>query len=369
MNDVATGQGMNTRIQEWVRPEVRAQRAYHVPDAEGLIKLDAMENPYSWPPEMVEAWTESLREVTLNRYPDPGAAHLKQRLRDTFKIPAASAVLLGNGSDELIQMILMAVGGAGRVVVAPEPSFSMYRIISTNVGMNYHSVALNADFSLDVAATRDAIVAQRPAVVFIAYPSNPTGNLFAAEDICSLIEAAPGVVVVDEAYSAFCDASFMDYLARYENLLILRTVSKLGLAGLRLGYLVGAPAWLEEIDKLRLPYNIGVLTQVSAEFALEHYAMLLEQAKRIRADRQTLFAALQTVADVTAYPSQANFILFRVTAGRAVEIFERLKQVGVLIKNLHGSHPALQDCLRVTVGTPEENRAFLSALRMVLSVK
>jgi histidinol-phosphate aminotransferase len=151
--------------------------------------------------------------------------------------------------------------------------------------------------------------------------------------------------------------------------LILRTVSKLGLAGLRLGYLVGAPDWLEEIDKLRLPYNIGVLTQVSAEFALEYYAMLLEQAKRIRADRQTLLGALQAVPGVTVYPSQANFILFRVTEGRAVEIFERLKQVGVLIKNLHGSHPALQDCLRVTVGTPEENRAFLSALRMVLSVK
>ena len=360
---------MKTRIAEWIRPEVQAQRAYHVPDAGGLIKLDAMENPYTWPPEMVAAWSAALREVTLNRYPDPGAARLKQRLRDTFKLPAASEVLLGNGSDELIQMILMAVGGAQRVVLAPEPSFSMYRIISTNVGVDYRGVALNADFSLDVAATRDAVATLRPAVVFIAYPSNPTGNLFAAEDICSLIEAAPGLVVVDEAYSAFCDASFMEYLECYQHLLILRTVSKLGLAGLRLGYLVGAPAWLQEIDKLRLPYNIGTLTQASAEFALDHYEMLVEQAGRIRADRQALFDALQAVPGVTAYPSQANFILFRVAAGRAVEIFDLLKQAGVLIKNLHGSHPALEDCLRVTVGTPEENRAFLSALRMVLSVK
>jgi histidinol-phosphate aminotransferase len=360
---------MKTRIAEWIRPEVQAQRAYHVPDAGGLIKLDAMENPYTWPPEMVAAWSEALREVTLNRYPDPGAARLKARLRDTFKLPTASDVLLGNGSDELIQMILMAVGGAQRVVLAPEPSFSMYRIISTNVGVDYRGVALNADFSLDVAATRDAIATLRPAVVFIAYPSNPTGNLFAAEDICSLIEAAPGLVVVDEAYSAFCDASFMEYLGRYQHLLILRTVSKLGLAGLRLGYLVGAPAWLQEIDKLRLPYNIGTLTQASAEFALDHYEMLVEQAGRIRADRQALFDALQALPGVTAYPSQANFILFRVAAGRATEVFDLLKQVGVLIKNLHGSHPALADCLRVTVGTPEENRAFLSALRMVLSVK
>jgi histidinol-phosphate aminotransferase len=360
---------MSTRIQEWIRPEIRAQTAYHVPDADGLIKLDAMENPYSWSPDVVEAWTGALRDVTLNRYPDPGAARLKARLRETFAIPGASAVLLGNGSDELIQMILMAVGGAGRTVVAPEPTFSMYRIISTNVGVEYHGVPLGAGFSLDVAAAREAIAARRPAVVFIAYPSNPTGNLFAAADICSLIEAAPGLVVVDEAYSAFCDGGFMEYLERYDHLLILRTVSKLGLAGLRLGYLVGAPAWLEEIDKLRLPYNIGALTQASAEFALDHYGMLQEQARRIRTDRQSLFEALQTVPGVTAYPSQANFILFRVEAGRAVEIFERLKQVGVLIKNLDGSHPALQDCLRVTVGTPEENRAFLSALRMVLSVK
>ena len=367
--DVAMVHVMNTRIQEWIRPEVRAQNAYHVPPADGLIKLDAMENPYSWPAEMVESWTEVLRNVSLNRYPDPGAARLKERLRDTFGIPAASEVLLGNGSDELIQMILMAVGGSQRVVLAPEPTFSMYRIISTNVGVSYQGVPLGADFSLDVTATRDAILAQRPAVVFIAYPSNPTGNLFAAADICSLIEAASGLVVMDEAYSAFCDASFMEYLERYENLLILRTVSKLGLAGLRLGYLVGAPDWLREIDKLRLPYNIGALTQTSAEFALDHYTMLLEQADRIRADRQALFDALRTMSGVTAYPSEANFILFRVAAGRAVEIFEMLKQVGVLIKNLHGSHPALQDCLRVTVGTPEENRAFLSALRMVLSVK
>ena len=360
---------MNARINEWIRPEVRTQTAYQVPDAEGLIKLDAMENPYNWPPEMVEAWGEALCEVSLNRYPDPGAVRLKARLRDTFEIPAASDVLLGNGSDELIQMILMAVSGTGRVVVAPEPSFSMYRIISTNVGMDYRGAPLGADFSLDVGATLELIAAQRPAVVFIAYPSNPSGNLFATADIFTLIEAAPGLVVVDEAYSAFCDASFMDYLARYEHLLILRTVSKLGLAGLRLGFLVGAPGWLQEIDKLRLPYNIGVLAQASAEFALDHYGMLLEQAQRIRTDRQVLFDALQTVSGVRAYPSQANFVLFRVEPGRAAEIFERLKQLGVLIKNLHGSHPALEDCLRVTVGTSEENRAFLSALRMAISVK
>jgi histidinol-phosphate aminotransferase len=357
---------VNSLIKQWVRPEVQALTAYHVPDAGGLIKLDAMENPYSWPREMVAQWLEVMRGVTLNRYPDPAATRLKERLRTTFRVPQDCEILLGNGSDELIQMILMAVAGSGRVALAPEPSFSMYRIISTSVGVKYIGVPLKADFSLDVAATRAAIDEYRPAVVFIAYPSNPTGNLFSAEDICSLIEAAPGVVVVDEAYTAFCDANFIDYLGRYEHLMILRTVSKLGLAGLRLGYLLGAPSWLHEIDKLRLPYNINVLTQVSAEFALEHYDMLLEQANSIRDEREALYDALRSLPGVTAFPSQANFILFRVAAGRAGEIFQRLKQAGVLIKSLHGSHPALHDCLRVTVGKPEENQAFLSALREIL---
>lgn len=357
---------MNSRIQQWVRPEIQALKAYHVPAATGFVKLDAMENPYSWPAPLVDEWLDALRAVSLNRYPDPGAAHLKQRLRSTFAVPAESEILLGNGSDELIQMILMAVAGPGRGVLAPEPAFSMYKIISAAVGLTYHGVPLNDDFSLDVPAILSAIAERRPAVVFICYPSNPTGNLFAREDIRAIIEAAPGVVVVDEAYSAFCDGSFFDDLSRYPNLLILRTVSKLGLAGLRLGFLVGAADWLHELDKIRLPYNISVMTQVSAEFALSHYPVLLDQTSRIRAERAHLAEALAALPGVTPFPSAANFILFRVAAGRAAEIFQRLKDRRVLIKNLDGSHPALHDCLRVTVGTPEENQAFLAALRAAL---
>lgn len=354
---------MNSRMPQWVRPEIQALTAYHVPDPGGLIKLDAMENPYTWPPEVVAAWLEVLRGVTLNRYPDSAAAKLKAQLRETFGLPAGSALLLGNGSDELIQMILMAVAGPGRSVLAPEPTFSMYRIISAGVGIRYRGVPLKADFSLDLPAMLEAIEQHRPAVVFVAYPSNPTGNLFDEGDLCTLIEAAPGLVVVDEAYTPFCDADFSAHLARYEHLLLLRTVSKLGLAGLRLGFVAGAAVWLNELDKLRLPYNVGALTQISAEFALTHYAMLLDQAARIRADREALYQRLQALPGVTPFPSQANFILFKVAAGRAGAIFEGLKKAGVLIKNLHGAHPALADCLRVTVGRPEENRAFLEALR------
>lgn len=353
-------------IERWVRPEVRAQKAYHVPSAAGYVKLDAMENPYTWPEPLVSEWLQVLRKVSLNRYPDPAAPQLQEQIRASFALPPDSALLLGNGSDELIQMILMAVTGPGRVVLAPEPTFSMYKIIGTNVGLRYQGVALKPDFSLDLDATLRAIDEVRAAVVFIAYPSNPTGNLFSRGEIRSIIEAAPGLVVVDEAYSAFCDDSFIDLLARYPRLMVLRTVSKLGLAGLRLGFLVGDPAWLREIDKIRLPYNTSVLTQASASFALGHYSVLLDQTRRIRAERARLFSELAALPGVTAFASQANFILFRVGAGRAGELFQRLKDRRVLIKSLHGVHPLLHDCLRVTVGMPEENDAFLGALRASL---
>ena len=353
-------------ITRWIRPEIRALSAYHVPDPGDCIKLDAMENPYTWPEEMVEAWLETLREVSLNRYPDPGARALKQGLRDCMRVPADQEILLGNGSDELIQMIALAVAQPGRVVLAPEPSFVMYRMIATLAGMDYVGVPLDRDFQLDMDAMRAAIQTHQPAVIFLAYPNNPTGNLFRAADIEAILETAPGLVVVDEAYAPFTDASFLDRLGRFDNLLVLRTVSKMGLAGLRLGLLVGDPAWLAEIDKTRLPYNINVLTQASGAFALRHVAVLEEQARRIRADRGLLYAALEGMNGVEPYPSDANFILFRVPAGRGRELFDALKEQGVLIKNLSGAGGVLADCLRVTVGKPEENEAFLRALGAAL---
>jgi histidinol-phosphate aminotransferase len=325
-----------------------------------------MENPYTWPQWMTDAWLETLREVSLNRYPDPGARQLKTRLRDCMAIPGGMEVLLGNGSDELIQMIALALAQPGRVVLAPEPSFVMYRMIATLAGMDYVGVPLDGDFQLDLDAMLAAIETRQPAVVFLAYPNNPTGNLFRAEDVETILEAAPGLVVVDEAYAPFTDASFLDRLGHYDNLLVLRTVSKMGLAGLRLGLLIGGPDWLGEIDKTRLPYNINVLTQASGEFALRHVEVLEEQARRIRADRGLLYTALQDMAGVEPYPSDANFILFRVPAGRGTELFTTLKARGVLVKNLSGTGGVLADCLRVTVGKPEENEAFLQALRAAL---
>ncbi len=354
-------------VEHWVRPEIRALSAYPVPDASGMIKLDAMENPYAWPAELRAEWAATLGAVDVNRYPDPRAGALKARLREAMGLRDEMGLLLGNGSDEIIQMIAMTLAGPGRAVLSVEPGFVMYRMIATFCGLKYVGVPLRAeDFALDMPALVQAIDEHEPAVVFLAHPNNPTGNLFDAGDMLRVIDEAPGLVVVDEAYAPFTDHSFMDRLGSFDNLLVMRTVSKMGLAGLRLGMLFGAPRWIEEIDKIRLPYNINVLTQSAASLALSRPEVLDTQADAIRAERSRLLEALQATDGVRAYPSEANFVLLRVAEGRAAEIFEGLKRRRVLIKKMDGSHPLLHDCLRVTVGTPEENRAFLEALRAAL---
>ncbi|HYW02717.1 MAG TPA: histidinol-phosphate transaminase [Gammaproteobacteria bacterium] len=353
--------------ERWIRPEIRELAAYHVAESGSYAKLDAMENPYPWPgslpPALVREWQERLAALELNRYPDPAAPELIRGLRRYMAVPDDAAVLLGNGSDELIQLLLMAVAGEGRSVLAPAPGFSMYAMISRFVGLPCHQVPLRwSDFSLDLDATLDAIERQQPAVVLLAYPNNPTGNLFRERDVERVLEAAPGLVVIDEAYYPFARASFMDRLGRHPDLLILRTLSKLGLAGLRLGMLAGSGDWLGEIDKIRLPYNINALTQATAAFALEHAATLDEQAGRIRRDRDELYRQLARRDALGVWPSAANFLLLRCPPGRAGEIHRALFRSGVLVKNLHGSHPLLDDCLRVTVGTPGENGRFLEVL-------
>ncbi|MGD8207124.1 MAG: histidinol-phosphate transaminase [Thiohalocapsa sp.] len=358
-------------LEDLIRPEIRSLRAYAVPDADGLIKLDAMESPYGWPPDLRDAWLETLRDLPLNRYPDPRARALQQALREAMGVPADMALLLGNGSDELIQMLALAVTVSGserrRTLMSLDPGFVMYRMIALFAGLDYVGVPLRAaDFSLDLDATLAALERERPALVFIAYPNNPTGNLFDDDAIERIIEASPGLVVCDEAYAPFTDRSFLPRLGDWPNLLVMRTVSKMGLAGLRLGYLAGPARWLEQIDKVRLPYNINCLTQASAAFALRHRGLLDEQTREIRRARGELFDALLGVDGVEPYPSDANFILLRTEPGLAGAVHRGLRERGVLIKNLDGSHPQLADCLRVTVGAPEENAAFLEALQGTL---
>ncbi len=350
-----------------VREPVRALSAYHVADAEGLIKLDAMENPYGWPEDMVQAWLERLRTVPLNRYPEPAGRALKARLRGVLGVPEGCELLLGNGSDEIIQLLILCLGGPGRVVLAPDPTFVMYRMLTTATGGEFVAVPLTPErFALDRQAMLEAMARHRPALTFIAYPNNPTGNLFAREDVEAVIAAAPGLVVLDEAYEPFARESFLDRVHVHPNLVVMRTVSKLGLAGLRLGLLAGSPAWLGELDKLRLPYNINCLTQASVDFALEHYPVFTEQAARIRGDRDRLYRSLSALPGLEVWPSEANFLLCRVRRPGARELAQALRERGILIRVLDGASPALAGCLRISVGTPRENAALLAALEACL---
>ena len=352
-------------LQTLFRPQIFALSAYHVPSAQGFIKLDAMENPYSWSEELKQDWLSRLKDAAINRYPDPQATQLNATLKKLNALPENIEILLGNGSDEIIQLLLIALPPNSHVL-STTPSFVMYKQISDCLGLNYHGVSLRAEnFALDVPEMLAAIEKYNPAVIFLAYPNNPTGNLFDENAITQIIDAAKGLVIIDEAYEPFAgQASFMNR-AR-ENVLVMRTVSKLGLAGLRLGYLAGEREIIAQLDKIRLPYNINVLTQISVQFALENKAVFDEQTAQICRERELMLPALNALEGVLAYESAANFILFKTPQNQATRIFEAIKAQGVLIKNVHSQGGLLTDCLRVTVGTPEENTAFLNALKAAL---
>jgi len=362
---ILKGLTVSEKLLKWIRPEIRELSAYHVPDASGLVKLDAMENPYRLPEGLLPQWQQGLASVALNRYPDPAATELQHKLIEVMQVPQGRSIVLGNGSDELIQMLALAVAAKQRCIMSFEPGFVMYSMIARFAGMEYVGVPLTDDFALDMEKTRAAIEQHQPAVIFIAYPNNPTGNLFDADAVEQIIRIAPGLVVVDEAYYPFAQTSFMPRLNDYDQLLVMRTVSKMGLAGLRLGLLCGDQELINEINKVRLPYNINVLTQYTASFILDNAGFLDGQAEMIRADREHLLSQLSLFEDIEVYPSQANFILFRVSQGNATEVFTSLCKQGVLIKNLDKPGP-LQGCLRVTVGTAEENLAFIRALEKAL---
>lgn len=355
---------MSKSPKDLVREEVLALAAYPVADAAGMVKLDAMENPYALPPELRREIAELVSGAAVNRYPDPQAPALKARLRQTMAIPEAYEILLGNGSDEIIHMMIQALARPGAVVLAPEPTFVMYRAYALVNRMPYVGVPLAADFSLDCERMLAAIAEHQPALTFIAYPNNPSGNLYAEADVLRILEAAPGLVVLDEAYHAFAQKSFLPRLAQYPNLIVMRTLSKSGMAGLRLGYAAGNPAWMREFDKVRPPYNVNLLTQLVAERLLAHIGVLEQQAATICGERARLQAELARMPGVTVFASDANFLLARLPD--AGEAFAGMKQRGVLVKLLHGSHPLLAQCLRITVGTAEENKLCLAALRAAL---
>jgi len=347
--------------EDLVRPEVLALKAYHVPEAQGMVKLDAMENPYPLPETLRRELAERLSRLDLNRYPDPTGERLRALIASRMKVPAGMSVVLGNGSDELLQIVTLALARPGASMMYPTPTFVMYSMYAAFTGMKAIAMPLREDFSFDAQAFVARMKKERPALVFIAYPNNPTGTLYPEADVVEVVRACEGVVVIDEAYHAFAGRTFMDRLGEFPNLVVLRTVSKLGLAGIRLGYLAASAAWAEQFDKVRSPYNVNVLTQATAEFMLERLDVLEEQASRIRQERDALGKNLSALRGVTVFPSAANFFLVRVPDAARVDA--SLRNQGVLVKNLH---PGIAQCLRVTVGTPDENRILLTALREAL---
>ena len=355
----------NPCLSELIRPEIQKMTAYHVPESTGFVKLDAMENPFPWPDEMKAQWLELLSKVEPNRYPDPSARELVFSLRDCFDISPELGVVLGNGSDELIQIILMAMN-EDACVMAPTPSFVMYQHIANSLGLPFIGVPLNEDFSLNVPEMLSVIKEKNPAVIFLSYPNNPTANLFDDADLLAILKASNGLVVIDEAYQPFARKTFMDRAQDYEQLLVMRTVSKLGLAGLRLGFLVGHQRLTSQFEKIRLPYNINVFTQITAAFAFKHISTLDAQAAVICEQREVLLERLSSLKGVNVFPSDANFILFSLLSDSAERVFEALKQAGVLIKKM-GNVPGLPaECLRVTVGSSSENKLFIEQIASII---
>ena len=349
-----------------IRPDILAQTAYHVADApDGFIKLDAMEVPYQFSAELRAELAHELAAAPINRYPNIAASPLPALLRSTFAIPEAAQIVLGNGSDEIIQFITLLVAQANATVLAVEPSFVMYRRNTELFGVNYIGVPLNPDFTLNLETTLKAIEQHKPALIFLSYPNNPTGVPFSREAVEAIIQAATGLVVIDEAYGAFSNDSFIAQAGQPENLVVMRTLSKIGFAGLRVGYAAGSPVVMNELAKIVPPYNMNQLSLAAAAFALRHAEAFMQNIETLKNERARVANALAALEDVRVFPSEANFVTARLP--NAPLAFNTLHNNKILVKNLHGTYPLLQNCLRLTIGTPEENDQVLRVLENVIA--
>ena len=349
-----------------VRQDVKSMHAYAVQDATGMVKLDAMENPYVLSAQLQAALGQRLGQVAVNRYPGMRIDDLKQALSTYVDKPSGMGLMLGNGSDELISLLAMACLGQQASIVSPEPGFVMYALSAKLQGLRYVGVPLTANFELNVPAMLEAMRIHTPAIVYLANPNNPTANAWRVDDLMAVIDAAPGLVVVDEAYQPFASSTWLDHMRaqpqRFAHVLLMRTLSKFGLAGVRLGYMLGQSGLVAQLDKLRPPYNVSALNAECALFALEHEAVFAEQAAAIRAQRERMLVQLGSLPGLQVFPSQANMILVRVAD--AAKTFAALKAAGVLVKNVSTMHTLLHNCLRLTVGTPAENDQLLEALTL-----
>ena len=358
---------VSPQIMRRIRQDVQSMHAYAIQDSVGMVKLDAMENPFRLPPALQTALGERLGALALNRYPDGRVNDLRSALAAHAGMPEGYDIMLGNGSDELISLLALACDVPGASVLAPVPGFVMYAMSAQLQGLDFHGVPLTVDFELDEAAMLGAIAAHKPSIVYLAYPNNPTGNLWNDESIEKIIiaqGAQGGLVVMDEAYQPFASQTYLDRMVKHAHVLLMRTLSKFGLAGVRLGYMMGPKALIAEIDKVRPPYNISVLNYECGLFALSHADVFADQAKALRSQRDALQRALAVLPGAQPFPSEANMILVRVAD--AAQTFDKLKAQGILVKNVSKLHPLLNNCLRLTVGTESENNQLLLALKDAL---
>ncbi len=329
------------------------------------IKLSSNENPFELPDWLKEEIGKEVKKIPFQRYPDPTSQELKEVIADLYKVKPENLVL-GNGSDELIQLLTIIIGSLDRPVLYPVPTFPMYQVSADIVGRKRIEVPLNEDFQLDETFL-EKVLEVKPDLVFFASPNNPTGNTFNREIILKVADS--GIfTVVDEAYIDFSDKkSFLEEALQRENLVVLRTMSKIGLAGIRLGVLVGREDVAKEIDKTRPPFNITYPTQVIGKVVLtKGREEIKKQIKVIKEERKKLIEEIKKVKGVKVYPSDANFFLIKVENGNWLH--SELIKKGILVRNM--SHlPFMENCLRVSIGKPEENQAFLKALKEILDEK
>jgi histidinol-phosphate aminotransferase len=346
-----------------IKKELREQEGYRVDVIPYRTRMDANESPFSLPPLLKRKLFKEMKNIALNRYPEPGAPLIRKRFAEHYGI-ADDMIMIGNGSDELIQILCSALVNSSSSIMVPIPTFVMYRIIATNTGHTIAEVPLNASFDLDLQTMLTRIATDTPVLTFLSYPNSPTSNCFSQESVKAIIEASRGIVVVDEAYGSFAGKTFLPLLKKYDNLVILKTLSKVGLAAMRIGFLIASPPLVHELDKVRLPYNINALSQVAAGFYLDHIDIFSDQTREIVASREELLSALGEIEAVHPYPSDANFIFFSCDFDTD-NIYSLLIREGILIKNLN-SPGVLKNCMRVTVGNREENQELIKALKKIL---
>jgi histidinol-phosphate aminotransferase len=340
-------------------------RAY-APKPAPRIKLDANESPWPLPEDARRALAEKLAALPLNRYPDPRATRLRELLVDRVG-GAPDDLVVGAGSDEVICILMNALGQPREsrreaVTLSVEPSFVMYRHNAVVCGHRYVGVPLRSDFTLDVEPVCETLAAEQPNLVFLATPNNPTGNAFADDAIAAVVEHAPSsLVVIDEAYGAFAGRSLRHLCDEHGNVALMGTLSKVGLAAARVGYCRLPASIAADVDKVRQPFNLSSLALAAAELALTDLSPILDaQVSKIVSERERLAAALAARDELEPLPSQANFILVRVR-GDAVALAERLREREIAVR-VFANAPALAGCVRITIGTPEENDALLAAL-------